>query len=361
MRPCTRDGAATSNEQPVLGPTIAAVASAALFGSGAPASKALLGEIDPRWLAGLLYLGSAIALGGAMSLRGRRVWASGGLHRRDLPWLAGAIVVGGVIAPLLLLWGLSRTTASSASLLLALEAPLTAVWARWLFREHLGARMIQGLALITFAAAATVAPGAGAIDPGGCVAVVLACTGWALDNNMTREVAHADAMTIAAIKGLVGGAVNVSLAVAVGALRPSAMAALSAGIVGAFAYGLSLALYVVALRGLGAARASAYFATAPFVGALVGVAVLGEPATARLALAALLVTLGVHRLARELHRHRHGHDSVEHFHSHVHDEHHHHLHRGEEGPEPHGHRHRHEPLEHAHAHTPDLHHRHGHE
>ncbi|MBI2962180.1 MAG: DMT family transporter [Deltaproteobacteria bacterium] len=345
----------------MVAPTIAAAASAVLFGSGAPACKALLGAIDPRWLAGLLYLGSAAALGAALLARGRKAWGSTGLRRGDLRWLAGAIVVGGVIAPLLALWGLSRTTAASASLLLALEAPLTALWARWLFGEHLGARTIQGLALITLAAAATAAPaGGGAVDAWGCLAVTLACACWALDNNMTREVAHADATTIAAIKGLVGGLLNASLA-AVTAPAPAAPLALGAALVGALAYGASLVLYIVALRGLGAARASAYFAAAPLVGALVGVAVLGEPATTRLLFAGLLVLGGVQRLAWEPHYHRHRHAAFEHFHPHVHDAHHHHAHRGGEGVEPHAHQHPHEPLEHEHAHAPDLHHRHGHE
>lgn len=358
MRPSTRDGAAASNERPI-GPTIAAAASGALFGSGAPACKALLGVVDPRWLAGLLYLGAAIALGGVLALRGP-VRATAGLRRRDLGWLSAAILAGGVIAPLLLMWGLSRTTATSASLLLALEAPLTALWARGLFGEHLGARTIQGLVLITLAAAAVAAPGdGGAVDAAGCLAVALACACWALDNNMTREVAHADAVTIAAIKGLVGGAVNISLAAAA-ATPPPAAAAVGAALVGSLAYGASLVLYIVALRGLGAARASAYFAAAPLVGALLGVTLLGESLTWRLVLAGLLVLLGAQRLARDPHRHRHAHDSLEHFHPHVHDDHHRHAHRGDEGPEPHAHRHRHEVLDHEHGHAPDLHHRHGH-
>jgi drug/metabolite transporter (DMT)-like permease len=361
MKSSTRAERAASNEPGIAGATLAALASAALFGASTPAAKALLGEIDPRLLAGLLYLGSGVALGALVGLR-RAVSGRGtGLDGRDTAWLAGAVVAGGVVAPLLLLWGLSRTTASSTALLLVLEGPLTALWARMLFGEHVGRSTVEALAWLSCGAAATVAPGGGAIDAWGCAAVVAACAAWAFDNNLTRQAAHADALAIAAVKGLVGGTVNTVLALRLGSPPPAARAALGAGLVGALGYGVSLALFVTALRGLGAARAGAYFATAPFVGAAAAVLFLAEPVTPRLGVAAVLVGLGVWRLGGERHRHRHRHEAFEHFHAHVHDAHHRHTHLRGEGAEPHAHPHRHAPLEHDHPHLPDIHHRHGHD
>jgi drug/metabolite transporter (DMT)-like permease len=327
-----------------------------LFGSGAPAAKALLGAADPQTLAGLLYLGSGITLGAV-----RLLWTASDETPtlRDVTWLSSAIVLGGVAAPLLLVEGLSRTTASSASLLLALEAPFTALCARLFFGEHLGRRTIEALVLITLGAIATTTHEEAAVDPLGLAAVALACMCWALDNNFTREVAHGNAVTIAALKGLVGGTVNVGIARWLGASWPAPGTIIAAGLVGALSYGTSLTLYIVSLRGLGASRTGAYFATAPFIGATAAVCVLSEPASPRLGLAAALMAVGVWRLLGESHGHRHPHEAIEHFHVHVHDEHHCHAHpAGEIGS--HAHWHRHEALEHDHPHTPDLHHRHGH-
>ena len=339
------------------GSPTAALAAALLFGAGAPAAKALLGGVDPTLLAGLLYLGSGITLGLArVALRPD----AARFARRDWLWLASAILAGGIVAPILLLWGLTRTSASAASLLLVLEAPLTAVWARLLFAEHLGRRTVQAICLMTVAGMLTIGPYGGAGDSIGLAAVALACTAWALDNNLTREVAHGDAVTVAALKGLVGGAVNVAVGLALGAHWPRPATVAAAGAVGASAYGLSLVLYVISLRGLGTARTAAYFATAPFAGAMASVLVLGEPTTWRLAAAAALTALAVWRLLGELHRHRHRHEALEHFHVHGHDEHHRHAHAGEDVAGAHAHWHRHEAQEHDHSHAPDVHHRHGH-
>jgi drug/metabolite transporter (DMT)-like permease len=357
MRLFIRANGTASNERGTKRATTAALGAALLFGSGAPAAKAMLGVADPQMLAGLLYLGSGITLGAVRLLR-RATEETPTL--RDVAWLASAIALGGVAAPLLLVEGLSRTTASSASLVLALEAPFTALCASVFFGEHLGRRTLEALVLITLGAIATTTHEGGAGDPLGLAAVALACMCWALDNNFTREVAHHNAVTIAALKGLVGGTVNVGIALWVATSWPASGAIIAAGIVGALSYGTSLTLYVVSLRGLGASRAGAYFATAPFIGALAAVCVFSEPVSPRLGLSAALMAVGVWRLLGESHRHRHSHLSIEHFHVHVHDEHHCHAHRADEIGGSHAHWHRHETLEHDHPHTPDLHHRHGH-
>jgi hypothetical protein len=181
-----------------------------------------------------------------------------------------------------------------------------------------------------------------------------------MDNNLTRLIADADASLVARVKGLAAGTVNVALALAVGhAVPPPAPMAISLAL-GAFSYGTSLVLFILAMRGLGAARTGAYFALAPFFGALGGAVLLGEPVTGRLALTAALMAAGVWLLIRERHSHRHRHEAGVHTHRHVHDEHHQHEHEGWEGPEPHVHPHATGPLEHEHPHIHDRHHGHDH-
>jgi drug/metabolite transporter (DMT)-like permease len=195
----------------------------------------------------------------------------------------------------------------------------------------------------------------------GAAAVAGACFFWALDNNLTRRVASADALFVAGIKGLAAGAVNTGLALAFGAATPAPGVAAAALLVGFTGYGVSLVLFVIALRGLGAARTGAYFATAPFIGLAASIAVLGEPMPATLWLAGALMALGVWLHLSERHEHEHTHLSMEHTHRHRHDAHHRHAHEfAWDGREPHSHPHRHEPITHRHPHYPDAHHRHPH-
>lgn len=338
---------------------VAALVGAALFGTSTPAAKALMGAIDPWALASLLYLGSGIALGLGLALGDWR--ARSQLHGRDFTWLAASVTAGGMIAPLFLVFGLARTSASSASIALALEAPFTALGAWALFGEHVSRSAWTGLLLATAGAMVLALPGISSdVDPIGVGAVALACAGWALDNNLTREIAHADARTIAAWKGFVGAATSGLFAWWRGAHAPDLPHAIGACLVGALGYGVSLALIVIALRGIGAARMSGYFATAPLFGAGASVLLLGDSITGGLCAATLLVALGVRALVFEGHSHLHRHEALEHTHEHDHDEHHQHEHAGNEGAAPHSHFHRHEPLEHEHPHAPDLHHRHVH-
>jgi drug/metabolite transporter (DMT)-like permease len=335
-----------------------ALASAALFGAAAPAVKLLAAEMHSVLLAGLLYLGSFLGLALARLVRGPRAEAP--LAARHLKALAGAVLAGGVVAPVLFVWGLSGLAASSASLLLAAEAVLTALLAAVFFREAVAARIwLAALAIL----------GAGALLGGSpqlrlyvsphALAVLGACLLWALDNNLTRRVALADPYAIAMWKGLAAGGVNTALglALAPAMAQPSWIAALG---IGALGYGTSLVLYVLAMRHLGAARTAAHFGTAPFFGAVLALHFLGEPLTPALAGGFALTLAGTWLALTERHEHAHEHEALEHEHAHFHDEHHRHAHRGDEGPEPHSHRHRHEPMRHRHAHFPDLHHPHRH-
>jgi drug/metabolite transporter (DMT)-like permease len=342
-----------------------ALGAAALFGLSAPAGKALLAVTDPWLLAGLLYLGSGLSLGAyraARGLRSRRSTREATLSRHDWPWFGAAILTGGVIAPILLMFGLSRVSAAEASLMLNVEGVFTAVVAWVVFREHVNGRIAGGMVAISLGALLL------AWDPGqtvkispGALLVAGACLGWAIDNNLTRKVSASDPLQIASVKGLVAGAVNVAIAVSLGASLPGFKTVLLAGLLGLVSYGVSLVLFVLALRGLGAGRTSAYFSTAPFVGAVLGVIVLGESVTLRLGLAAAIMILGVWLHVSERHEHEHVHEWMEHEHRHEHDAHHRHDHDALAPPgEPHSHRHVHEPLRHRHPHYPDIHHRHGH-
>lgn len=336
-----------------------ALASAALFGAAAPAVKPLAGSLNPVLLAGLLYLGSFVGLGVARAVR-RKASAEARLRRGDLPALAGAVLAGGLAAPVLLVWGLSGLAASSASLLLAAEAVLTVLIAALLFREPVALR-IWLAALFVFAAAALLAWSPALSVPVSlhAVAVLAACLLWGLDNNLTSRISLADPYAIAMWKGLVAGGVNTAIGFALAPVAPEASWLAALGI-GAIGYGASLVLYVLALRHLGAARTAAHFGTAPFFGAGLAVALLAEPVTPALAVAFVLAALGTWLALTERHQHEHVHEAMEHEHRHVHDAHHQHTHQGDEGAEPHSHPHRHGPMRHRHAHFPDLHHRHRH-
>lgn len=342
---------------------IFAFASAALFGLSAPAGKALLASVHPAVLAGLFYCGAGIGVALLRRIqirRGRRV-PEVPLGRRDLPWLAGAVFCGGLVGPLLLLIGLSQTQATTASLLLTFESAATALLAWLLFREHYGARLLIGLAFLVAGAVVLAWSGAPTLQTvWGPLAIVGACIAWAIDNNLTRKVSLADPLQIVEIKGLVAGPINLALGLWAGGSFPGLGTGLAAGIVGFVCYGLSLVLFILALRGLGTARASAYFSTAPFIGALGAVVALHEPINMHLAVAGLLMAAGVWLHLTERHEHAHRHGVIEHAHPHVHDSHHQHRHAQQELSEPHTHTHRHEPMTHARPHTPDAHHDHGH-
>ena len=342
-----------------------AFGAAALFGGGTPFAKLLLGHVDPVLLAGLLYLGSGCGLF-AWRLLGRL--RSGGtkseapLARSDTPWLAGAILFGGVLAPVLLMTGLSATPGATASLLLNVEGVLTALLAWFVFRENFDRRIALGMAVIACGSVLLSwegRPEAGL--PWGVFAIVGACLGWAIDNNLTRRVSAGDPVQIAMIKGLAAGAVNLSVALVRGAEWPGVGTVLACGALGLVGYGISLTFFVLALRSLGTARTGAYFALAPFVGAALSIPLLSDMPTPAFAAAAALMALGVWLHLTERHEHEHVHEPLHHDHPHVHDEHHLHTHAPEDPPgEPHSHAHRHEVLRHTHAHYPDIHHRHGH-
>lgn len=338
-----------------------AVTSAVLFGVSASVSKLLLGtSISPWLLAGILYLGAGLGLAATRLFAPSLLPGNEApLRRADLPWLAGVLLFGGLLGPLLLMFGLSMTSASSASLLLNAEGLATMAIAWVVFRENVDQRLMVGAVAILGGAVVLAWSGRGIEPDVGGLLVVAACLCWGIDNNLTRKISSADPVQIAMLKGIVAGTTNIALALILGAIWPAPALVAAAAVNGYLGVGVSLVLFMLALRHLGAARTGAYFSLAPFIGALLAVLLLHEPLTWQVLMAGALMVMGIYLHLTERHAHEHVHAAIEHEHVHVHDAHHRHHH---DGPvvEPHTHWHRHEPLRHSHPHYPDLHHRHSH-
>jgi drug/metabolite transporter (DMT)-like permease len=342
---------------------VAALVAALLFGASTPFAKQLLRDVSPMLLAGLLYLGSGIGLGIIQLIRDRG-WHVPSMSGREWLWLLLAIGFGGVLGPLALMLGLMSTSAATASLLLNLEAVLTAVIAWVVFRENTDRHVVLGM-LAIIAGAVLLAwprPHENAGLGWSALLIAAACLCWALDNNFTRKVSATDALFLAGMKGTVAGVVNTGIALALGATLPPMSATGEAMLVGLLGYGVSLVLFVLALRGLGTARTGAYFSTAPFLGAAIAILVFGEHASTLFWVAAVLMGIGVWLHLTERHEHMHTHEAITHTHRHVHDIHHQHTHDFPwDGTEPHTHPHTHDPITHSHPHYPDIHHQHRHD
>ena len=334
-------------------------ASALLFGASTPASKVLLAAIAPQQLAGLLYLGAALGTGGWL-LAQRPSASARRLDPANRVRLAGAVGLGGIAAPVLLLHGLRLAPAGSVSLLLNLEIAATAALGALWFHEPLGAR--SGLAVAGIAAGgACVSWGAGWPGVAAAGFVAAACLCWGADNQLTARIDGITPARAAFWKGAIAGSTNLALALATGPWRAPFSSAAAALAVGALSYGASVALYIAAAQQLGATRAQAVFASAPFLGAALAFALLGEPLGRAQLAGAVLLAISVAALLRARHEHAHVHEAHEHVHAHRHDDGHHlHEHAGQSPSTLHTHWHRHEPLVHAHPHWPDLHHRHHH-
>jgi drug/metabolite transporter (DMT)-like permease len=347
-------------------PALLALLAALLFGASAPLSKLLLGSVEPVILAALLYLGSGL---GTLILRTlfrfrQSAAIEAPLRKKDLPWLAGAVIAGGIAAPIFLLAGLNHTPAATASLLLNFEGAATALIALFIFREAVGKRIAIAVGLVTLAVILLTWNVGGSFGfSTGALAVVGATVLWGFDNNFTRNISASDPLLIVMIKGLTAGTFNLILSNILGEGLPNLTVVLLALLLGSLSYGVSIALFIFAMRGLGAARTSALFGTAPFAGAILSVFLLGERPEGLFIPAFLIMVLGAWLLFTEYHEHPHVHFALQHEHSHAHDDDHHdHLHHQDENIDgAHSHLHDHNPLKHAHKHAPDLHHRHDHE
>lgn len=341
----------------------AALGAAILFGASTPVAKFLIGYSSPVLLAGLLYLGSGIGL---MLVRiiHNRGWKSPGLKLGEWLWFLGAIGFGGIIGPVLLMYGLTETSSANASLLLNLEAVLTSTIAWVIFKENTDKRIIFGMLFIVLGGLLLAWPHKHETATSslfGSLAIAGACLCWALDNNFTRKISAADSFFIAGSKGLAAGVINIGLAMQLGANIPTSGVLTIILICGFFGYGVSLLLFILALRGLGTSRTGAYFSIAPFVGAGISILFFREPTTIIFWIASLFMIIGIWLHLTEIHDHEHIHRADFHEHFHLHDEHHQHTHDFEcDERDGHSHPHDHESLTHTHHHYPDINHIHNH-
>lgn len=335
-----------------------AFAAAVLFGASIPASRLLLQSFDPLQLAGLLYLGAAAAMLPVVSTERRR-FGRVTLDHANRVRVIGVVILGGMVAPILLLAAFRFSTAGTIALLLNCEIVATALLGVALFHEHLGRRAWGGVAGIIVASALL---GGEAGRPGvvAAVLVLAACTCWGIDNHLSALIDGLTPAQSTLWKGAVAGAINVALGIGVAPLRASAAAVVGALAVGAVSYGASIALHTAAAQRVGAIRAQGVFASAPFVGAALSVALFGEPVTALQATATALLLISVLLLVASRHEHQHRHRVVEHIHAHTHDDGHHRHEHAVPAVAAHTHWHRHDAVVHTHPHWPDLHHRHSH-
>ncbi len=341
-----------------------ALLAAVLFGASAPLAKLLLGELDPIPLAALLYLGSGMGLLSVKLFQrsqARTLQQEARVVRADLGWLVGAILAGGVAAPIVLLFSLKNTPAGTAALLLNFEGVATTLIAFWIFKESLSSRAWWAVALVTIGSILlSVYMQESWGFSLGALGIILACVFWGLDNNFTRNIAAKDPIAIVMIKGFGAGSISFILALLTGSKLPEWQAILGSLALGALSYGASIVLYIYAMRGLGAARTSTLFSTAPVVGLVLSVLLLNETPGWRLFAALPLMVAGALLLIYDDHTHTHTHAVLTHEHAHTHDDAHHvHVHPGDHQSR-HSHVHTHEATTHTHAHMPDLHHRHEH-
>ncbi len=344
-----------------------ALAGAALFGVSTPLAKLLLGQVAPIPMAALLYLGAGLGAGlgtalfkGVRRLTGRSE-AEAPLSRRDLSWLVGAILAGGVAAPIVLMFSLKRTPAATASLLLNFEGAATALLAALIFREAISTRVWWAMGAVTSGSILLSwdANGGWGVSLG-ALGILAACALWGVDNNLTRNISAKDPLAIVMYKGLGAGAVSLVLTRLADQPLPGLGTGLTVLALGVACYGASIVLYVLALRGLGAARTSALFGTAPFTGATLSLLIFGASSGVFFVASVPLMAAGAALLLGEKHHHAHLHETLEHDHRHRHDDGHHlHTHPGVLPRQAHAHPHCHEPIAHAHPHVPDIHHRHG--
>lgn len=339
-----------------LGFIIQALLAALFFGASAPISKLLLGDVPPVLMAAFLYLGSGIGI--SLIKLYQRLTSNqkeAGITRPDVIWLAGAIISGGILAPIILMISLQNTPASTASLLLNFEGVGTTLIALSFFRESISRRALAAIAAITVASIfLSTNFGSNWGMSLGALGVLLACVLWGVDNNFTRNISAKDPLTIVAWKGLVSGSFSFLLGLALGQRLPALLTILSILLLGFISYGLSTMLFIYSMRGLGAARTSALYGTAPLAGVLLSILIFKDPLTLLFGVAALMMVAGALLLANEEHAHFHIHMPVVHEHRHQHDE----FHAHDETEVAHSHAHEHPLTEHEHGHMPDIHHRH---
>lgn len=333
-----------------------ALVAAVFFGASAPISKLLLTDVPPVLMAAFLYLGSGMGIS-LIKLTQRMTsnHKEAGIKSPDVKWLAAAILSGGIAAPIILMISLKNTPASTASLLLNFEGVGTTLIALFFFRESISRRALAAIFAITLASIFLSTNFKGGFGFSlGALGILVACVLWGADNNFTRNISAKDPLTIVAWKGLVAGTFSLILGLVLGQQVPALATILSILLLGFLSYGLSTMLFIYSMRGLGAARTSALYGTAPLAGVLLSFVIFKDSLTLLFGIAAILMMGGALLLANEEHAHFHIHMPVVHEHRHSHDE----FHEHDAADVVHSHEHEHPRTEHKHGHMPDIHHRH---
>lgn len=335
------------------------LASSLLFGAATPASKALLQNFSPQNLAGLLYIGAALGVV-PLILREKEIYLPWKSDKRTILLLLGAVLLGGILGPILLLMALLISTAGSVSLWLNLEFVATVILGHFLFREYLTLRGWIG-STFTLIAALILSEGESSTAIS-FLLVAAGCVCWGFDNHFTALIDGVSPAQTTFWKGVAAGGTNLIIGTTLTGGIGHVSLILAAIIVGAISYGLSITLYITSAQGLGATRGQILFSTAPFFGLLLSVNVLGEHFTISHAIASTLIVISLIIIFTEKHYHLHSHDYMFHQHLHSHDWlHHDHDHSNHCVQTDHMHWHEHKAFNHKHKHWPDIHHRHNHE
>lgn len=342
-------------------PILFAILAAVCYGVSSPASKYLLQELQPAFMAALLYIGAGLGMAvvGLFGRTKKQEQKEARMTRKELPYIFGMIALD-IAAPIALMFGLTMTTSANASLLNNFEIVATSLIALLVFKEAVGKRMWTAIALITLSSVLLSFENINSLTFSfGSILVIIACICWGFENNCTRMLSLKDPLQIVVVKGFGSGLGALAIAVALREYSFNILYIFFALLLGFFAYGLSIFFYIRAQRELGAARTSAYYAIAPFIGAGLSFAVFSMPITPVFIAALVIMMLGAYFAAVENHGHEHLHEAIEHEHRHNHsDGHHNHSH--EYPIAEHSHMHEHETQTHTHKHTPDMHHVHSH-
>ncbi len=341
-----------------------AILAATLYGISSPLSKLLLVEIPGTLIAALLYLGAGLgmlAINLIVSIR-KKEPTEEKISKYDAPYILGMVLLD-IAAPISLMIGLNMTTSANAALINNFEIVATSLMALLIYKEAIGKRLWIGISFITLASILLSFEDLSSFSFSlGSVFVLLACLFWGFENNCTRMLSLKNPLQIVVVKGFGSGFGSLIIALSLKQYSANTLYILLALSLGFIAYGLSIYFYILAQRELGAARTSAYYAVAPFIGVLLSVLIFDQPIALSFILALLLMIVGVYFSGAERHKHLHTHNEIMHAHRHHHqDNHHNHTH--DDGlchNTEHSHFHVHEKTEHSHAHTPDMHHNHAH-
>lgn len=343
-----------------------ALIAAFFFGCITPGTKFFISNLPPQSMAGLLYLGAGLGLFAILTLKQNLKSSFERIEQKDLKWFFLATFFGGILGPAFLTYGISQISGSTASLLLNLEAVLTSLIAWFIFKEHFEKKIVYGMILIVLGCLSlslNSTSSSGSDTLMGFFLICLACLSWGIDNNVTRKISHLDPVLLASFKGLIAGSSNLFLAYIIGERLIWNSDIAYTGLLGFFGIGVSLVAFIVSLSSIGTARTGAVFSTAPFIGSVISIALLGENLTLPVILALGLMGAGVWMHFSEDHEHEHAHEELQHEHEHIHDgsdEHHDHHHEHINPKAPHIHEHTHRMMVHKHPHFPDIHHQHGH-